>query len=486
MFPAICVTNQNLPDTAAFVEWLRDEQRDFFASQGEIVVSRAPGRLDVMGGIADYSGALVLQQPIAEATHAACQLANDETLTVESWQGIESLRFTVSLTDLTGLAYDAARAWFASDKSRHWAAYVAGVWLVLQRERGAVWRRGARLLLRSDVPAGKGVSSSAALEVATMQAVTAAYGIALTPLELAFLCQKVENLVAGAPCGVMDQMASACGAEGELTAILCQPGELLGTVKWPAELAVWGLDSGVCHAVSGGDYGTVRAAAFMGYRIIADVAGLRFETTVMPGRVRIEDIKWRGYLANITPAEFAAKYAAHLPETMSGAAFLQRYQGITDVVTAVEADKIYPVRQAARHPVEENARVQQFTAILKNWRGLAQADELGALMRESHESYTSCGLGAAATDELVELARSEPGLFGAKITGGGSGGTVAVLGRRDAAEAVRRVAAKYAERTGYAPFLFSGSSPGACAFGVLRLRPDEQPVATGARTALSA
>src|SRR5205823_6892483 len=133
--------------------------------------------------------------------------------------------------------------------AHRWAAYVAGAFLVLMREKGYVFQQGARVLVHSAVPEGKGVSSSAALEVATMQAVTAAYGIDLPPRELAFLCQRVENLIAGAPCGVMDQMTAACGEADRLLTLLCQPGELQGTIKLPDELAVWGIDSGIRHSV---------------------------------------------------------------------------------------------------------------------------------------------------------------------------------------------------------------------------------------------
>src|SRR5207253_4048246 len=112
-----------------------------------------------------------------------------------------------------------------------------------------------------------------------------------------------------------------------------------------------------------------------------------------------------------------------------------------------------------------------FAAILKNWKGVEQARELGDLMYESHESYSRCALGSDGTDALVALVRemAADDLYGAKITGGGSGGTVAVLGRRGAGEAVSKVAARYREQTGYAPAIISGSSPGASAFGHLKV-----------------
>jgi L-arabinokinase len=94
-------------------------------------------------------------------------------------------------------------------------------------------------------------------------------------------------------------------------------------------------------------------------------------------------------------------------------------------------------------------------------------------MYDSHASYSACGLGAQTTDLLVELVRAtgvDQGLYGAKITGGGSGGTVAVLGDRDAGPAVKKVADRFAAVMGYEPYIFSGSSPGSAAFGHLIIR----------------
>jgi len=95
---------------------------------------------------------------------------------------------------------------------------------------------------------------------------------------------------------------------------------------------------------------------------------------------------------------------------------------------------------------------------------------MGELMYASHESYSACGLGSQGTDLLVGLVRSYGGdkrLFGAKITGGGSGGTVAVLGGSDAEPAVLDLAHRYAAMTGHEPYIFRGSSPGTAAFGRL-------------------
>lgn len=453
------LTNPN-EETLAFIQNV--SSFDLFDDAEPVMITRAPGRLDVMGGIADYSGSLVLQLPIANATYVAFQKSDSRSLRIVSQP---DRIFEFELANFDGpIAYETGRELFANSDN-HWAAYVAGVFLVLMRERSVSFDQGASILISSNVPEGKGVSSSAALEVAVMQAATRAFGVEMNCRELATLCQKVENLVAGAPCGIMDQMTSSCGEENRLLELLCQPDQLRGTLRIPDELGLWGIDSGVRHAVSGSDYTTVRTAAFMGYRMIAHVAGL---STTSDGRtVSRDDSKWKGYLANISPTEFEATYLQALPSTIKGADFLSHYHGITDTVTRVHASVDYPVRQSSSHAIYENSRVQAFAAALKEWQGLEQASPLGELMFQSHQSYSDCGLGSEATDLIVELVRDSlaDGLYGARITGGGSGGTVAVLGRSSARPAIESVANRFEDQTGYKPTIFSGSSPGASTFG---------------------
>jgi len=155
---------------------------------------------------------------------------------------------------------------------------------------------------------------------------------------------------------------------------------------------------------------------------------------------------------------------------MRGEEFLARYHGTTDAVTRVVADRTYPVRQATAHPICEQARVDRFAALLGELANRpVAAEELGRLMYESHASYGACGLGSDATDVLVRMVREagpRTGLFGAKITGGGSGGTVAILGTTAAESRVRELAARYSDATGRSAEVFAESGPGAAESGV--------------------
>ena len=228
----------SVPDLARFAgdvaqrvnaaAWARDA--DAPEDDGPVFLARAPGRLDVMGGIADYSGSLVLQWPIREATRVAVRPWRQRRFSITSLSGAGERTCDVPL-DLVADAtrpYEHAAAWFAADPARHWAAYVAGVFHVLAREHGVRFAAGAAILIESDVPEGRGVSSSAAIEAATMEAACAAWHVSIDPTLRALRCQQVENLIVGAPCGVMDQMASICGEAESLMALLCQPAEFQG------------------------------------------------------------------------------------------------------------------------------------------------------------------------------------------------------------------------------------------------------------------
>ncbi|KAI8470791.1 MAG: Transglutaminase-like superfamily-domain-containing protein [Monoraphidium minutum] len=436
----------------------RRAARGLFRWEDDVIVARAPGRLDVMGGIADYSGSLVLQvtafdrmpvakachMPVAEACHVALQRHPLEkqavwrhmqarhaklgsprpALRVVSYHADTTNRaptFDIDIDDLyetnpdgsrgPPISYAQLREFFRSDPAISWGGYVAGCLLVLARERGVAFDDGVSILICSDVPEGKGVSSSAALEVAVMTALAAAHGLELGGRELALLCQKVENLVVGAPCGVMDQMAAALGGAGRLLALLCQPAEVVGHVHIPHQVRFWGIDSGIRHLVGGADYGSVRVGTFMGKAIMASLAAAAAAADggggggggagVAPpgaggpaaggtagggGGGAGVPRSARGILlgggggggggpplVRLPPSLFKEAFEARLPEALGGAEFLARWGGHGDNITHVDPEARYAVRVPTGHPIYEHARVCQFKALLDAPRALADA-----------------------------------------------------------------------------------------------------------------
>ncbi|KAK9841083.1 hypothetical protein WJX84_005911 [Apatococcus fuscideae] len=191
-----------------------------------------------------------------------------------------------------------------------------------------------------------------------------------------------------------------------------------------------------------------------------------------------------GYLCNITPSQFAQLHESHLPASMTGADFLSLSQHEHwDEATQVVPEQQYPVAAATAHPIFENFRVRTMQQLLSHAGSDPEAlVQAGELMFQSHASYGRCGLGSEGTDRLVNLARDEmtnsqtsssgPCIYGAKITGGGSGGAVCLLAQDSLAgqAAIERIRDKYHHQTGYKPDVFVGSSGGALRQGIVRLK----------------
>ena len=328
------------------------------------MIGSAPGRLDLLGGVADYAGALVLETPTRCRTTVTATPA-------------DALVVGPARLDVDGSMDAAALADFP-----RWTHYLLGVAIVLVRH-GVIEPPRVELTVESDVPVSVGVSSSAALEVATARAL----GADLDPLRLALLCQEAENHLVGAPCGVMDQVAASMGVPGELLPILCRPASVRASVPLVGREVV-GWPTGAEHDVSGVPYRRARAAAFMGRRML-DGDG------------------WISELVDVDG----------LPEALTGAEFLDRWGDHGDDVTTVDPGEMYPVRAATLFGVEEHRRSEAF---------LTGADP-GPLMAASHAGYDAMGLGHPAADAVVEEALAVPGVLGARSSGGGSGGTVVVL-----------------------------------------------------------
>jgi len=417
---------------------MREEFSKIFSSnKSPIYFANAPGRMDVMGGIADYSGSLVLQMPIQEHTTVALALRDDDLLRIKTLsEEVGNDFFEIDYRELLNngkVDYSFARQKLRSLPGGDWAAYVAGCLLVLEKEKAFSGKKGMDCLIDSRVPAGKGVSSSAALEIATLKALQQAFDINFSGTELPVLAQKVENLVVGAPCGLMDQLSSYFGEPGHLLPILCQPDLVNAPIRIPSGVHFIGIDSGIRHAVGGASYGDVRTAAFMGYSIIAQREGISAEIISAARKSgNWTDLPYKGFLTNIKVPDFEKKYLVHLPEKISGQAFLEQYGTTIDSVTEVNPAVIYAVRKPASHPVYENDRVTRFAAILKSMGHETdefenELGQLGELMNGSHKSYGDCGLGSDATDRLAMAVSSNPFIYGARITGGGSGGTVCMI-----------------------------------------------------------
>ena len=316
-------------------------------------LGEAPGRLDFMGGVADYSGSLVLQVATTATTRVEATLP-PAPLDAPRAALLSSAAFgevSVPLAPLEALVAAATphgpaplhqvRAQLDALAVPRWARYVFGSVASFVLETGWLPPAGRTLRLRvsSTVPLAQGVSSSASVEVATLRALGAARGAPLAPLRSAHVAQAAENHVVGAPCGLMDQLASALGSPRRVLPILCRPDLVSPAIPLPRGVVVVGWPSGVEHSVADSPYGIARAATFMAKRAL--------EAKGLTPRLR--------HITELQPAALAA-HAAALPEAITGADFAAQFGAVEDALSAVAPGTTYALRAAARFPVEENFR----------------------------------------------------------------------------------------------------------------------------------
>jgi galactokinase len=346
----------------------------------------APGRVNLIGEHTDYAEGFVMPAAIDFATLAGISPRSDGKIVVYSENYGEERSF------------DAAS--LPAKASKHWSDYPLGVVSILAGEGHRI--PGFSLSLWGDVPLGSGLSSSAAIEVATALAVLSLIGASYPGPVLARLCQRAENEFVGASCGIMDQFISANGKENHALLLDCRDLSFK-LAPIPAHVALVIANTMVKHSVAGGDYTTRRAEVEAACAVIArhrpEVRFLRDAT--------VEDLEKWG--SEMTPNSL----------------------------------------KRARHVVTENLRTQAAA------EALAANDlvELGLLMAEAHRSYSQDFEGSCAeADTMEELARQLPGIIGARLTGGGFGGcTINLVEQSQAAAFAKALASSYAARTGIEP-----------------------------------
>ncbi|MGC6489644.1 MAG: hypothetical protein ACON4Z_18505 [Planctomycetota bacterium] len=219
----------------------------FFAEGKQVHIARAPGRLDVLGGL---GGGRALAVPTAEAACAAVQGRDDEL--VRLWSpcrdGSRTQLMSVRLSDLIRpegpIDYEEARAFLLPDPRDRWTAYLVGALLVLAREHGLAPRSGAEVLVSSDVPERCGVGSSTAVTVAALLAFARLYGVGLSPFEVGRLAQLVEREVLQADARAADAMAAVFAEPGQLLSMCGDAADVDARLQLPSDLEVVGLETG--------------------------------------------------------------------------------------------------------------------------------------------------------------------------------------------------------------------------------------------------
>lgn len=363
------------------------------------IVVRAPGRVNLIGEHTDYNDGFVLPLAIDRAVWIALRPRADREVHVWSTEFAEAAHFALDRLDPLERGREGPA----------WSEYLKGTAWALQRAGHGL--AGWDGVIGSDVPIAAGLSSSAALELATARAFAATSRISWDPGAMARLAQRAENEWVGVNCGIMDQMISAVGREGHAVLIDCRTLQA-DAVPLPEDMVVVILDTATRRGLVDSAYNERRrqceaAAAFFG------VAALR----------------------DVTPDMLAAR------------------AGGLDATAA----------RRARHVVTENGRTLAAAEAMRH----GDAAALGRFMNESHHSLRDdFEVSSPALDTMVEIARAQRGCQGARMTGAGFGGCAVALVDRDLSpDFAGRVAAEYERLTRLVPQIYvTEATAGAAAY----------------------
>ncbi|MEV0113154.1 galactokinase [Streptomyces sp. NPDC050844] len=335
----------------------------------------APGRVNLIGEYTDFNEGFVMPLALPHTAVAAVARRTDGVLRLHS-ADIDAPVAELRVDELTPLSKYGQGGW---------AAYPAGVVWAL-RDAGHAVSGGADIHLASTVPTGAGLSSSAALEVVTALALNDLYELSLSRPELAVLAQRAENAFVGVPCGVMDQMASACATAGHALHLDCRD---LSIRQIPFDLAAQGLrllvvDTRVKHELGDGAYAERRAGCEEGAAIL--------------GVSHLRDVPY-----------------AELPSALAK---------LTDE----------RIRRYVRHIVSDDHRVERVIALLDS----GDVRAIGPVLTEGHASLRDDLRISCEELDLVVSTANASGAIGARMTGGGFGGSAIVLVEEPDAESVTK------------------------------------------------
>jgi galactokinase len=365
-------------------------QKIFGASPERVI--RAPGRVNLIGEHTDYNDGFVLPMAIDRAMQIAARQRNDRIIRV------------------VALDFDGARVEFSLDAPierdavNKWSNYVRGIaWMMQRRGLPLV---GLDLVMRGNVPIGSGLSSSAALDVASALTFNTFGNLGLDGRALARLCQQADNEFVGIQCGIMDQFISALAQAGHALLIDCRD-LTYQNVPLPQGVTIVVCDTMKRRGLVDSDYNARRAECERGVEILREV---------IPGITALRDVRFVDFL----------QYQDRLPVL---------------------------VRRRCRHVISENERTLAAARALES----GALDEMGRLMNASHDSLRDdYEVSCRELDVLVEAARSVSGVAGARMTGAGFGGCTVNLVKRESLDRFHStVTREYSAATGLTPEIFA-------------------------------
>ena len=443
--------------------------------EDEKYVAIAPGRLDVLGGVAEYTGGLVLAVPLAEHACVGVQRRTDGLLHITRHHSASGNGAAPCEMPLARFRGDDG-SWLSPPAGREMLrpygdmiACCAGTIIEAMRT-GALGALsgGMSLAIASDLEDVSGVGVFAAASSAVLVSAAALTHEVMEPNVAALISQTLENDWLESPVGPADALCALLGEANGLTQLRCDNRTLGSTLPLPCDLRLVAIDSGHSQPGHCEKYAQVRTATFMGRLLIDRI--VRHEGLLAK--------QWDGYLSRISVNDYVEHLRDRLPTKMSGREFLDRFGETGDRLTRIDPKQTYKIRSRTEHHVYEHARSRQFVEAIA--RGIRNDDrsafvDAGSAMNASHWSGGQrCGMGSAPANSLVNaLRKADPaaGIFGSRIAGRGCGGMVAVLAEdsQAAQQVLEDSIEAYARDYNVPARILTGSLAGAMVRGAVRV-----------------
>lgn len=438
-------------------------------------IALAPGRLDVLGGIAEYTGGLVLAAPLAEHACVGVQQRSDGLISIVLQQAADrngAPAFEIPFSRLRA----AEGGWVTAVQAReclkpHGDSIICVVGTLIEALRTGALRTlpgGVSVAVASDLEGLPGGSFTSAVSSAALVSAAALAQEIIEPNVAALISQTVENDWLGLANGPSGALCGLLGEAHSLMQLRCDNRTLGGAIRLPEGVDLLAIDCGAIEPGHSQKFLQVRTATFMGRLLIDRIIQ----------HDRLLSGQWDGHLSRVSVNDFVVQLRDRLPTRMLGREFLNRFGETGDPMTSIDPDHTYKIRSRTEHHVYEHDRSRQFVEAVSRAIRTGERSALviaGGVMNASHWSCGQrCGLGSAAANSLVnDLRKAGPaaGIFGARIAGRGCGSMVAVLA--DTSEAAQQAiqGSLAGARRGYnvPARILTGSLAGAMVSGAVRV-----------------
>jgi len=426
--------NRSMDDCAAWPRLCGSLRAAFTAHgqpKGRLVLAQAPGVVDVMGGICEDAGSLVLTATLGLSVKACLWESGGSEVRVRmhnEGNGDDAKEFALPVS-----AFGVGDGFCINDRCRSaQAEWAAPACLVLHRAlaESAIPRpaAGLMILLQSDFPADTDLGRPCSTATAVLDGLCKLHGQKLERLRMAMLSSEAVMPLTGLR-RTRVAMTAICGAgDGSLLRMQFRPQPLCDTLALPPGVILTVARTRLSRPTTHERLLETRLCAEMGERMIHDLRR-RDGQGASPGMAS---------LATITPVDYVEHYRHVFPQKITAKAFAATFGTVRGLDGDVNTKTVYKVRSRAEHHIYENQRVCEFVADISRARRQESDEALihaGELMYASHWSHSQrCGIGGAETDHIKDAIRArgrDYGLYGAKVTGGGAGGEVVVLMRND-------------------------------------------------------